>query len=134
MNVASVAEPMTSTAAVRMPASATGIASGTTTRKNRWLRRAPTEAAWAASRTKKSYLGARYRRLAARRGKKRALVAVGHSLLVIFYPMLSSDVEYQDLGVEYFDRLEPERLRRYLVKRLEGLGYQVTLTTQDEAA
>ncbi len=55
-------------------------------------------------------------------------------MLVIFYHMLSSDVEYRDLGVEYFDRLDPERLRRYLVKRLEGLGYRVTLTTQDEAA
>ena len=55
-------------------------------------------------------------------------------MLVIFYHMLKSDVEYQDLGVEYLDRLDPERLRRYLVQRLEGLGYQVTLTTQDEAA
>jgi transposase len=105
-----------------------------TTRKNRWLRRALVEAAWAAGRTKKSYLGAQYRRLAARRGKKRALLAVGHSLLVIFYHMLKSEVEYQDLGVEYFDRLDPERLRRSLVKRLERLGYQVTLTTQEEAA
>ncbi|MBV8266164.1 MAG: IS110 family transposase [Planctomycetaceae bacterium] len=105
-----------------------------TTRKNRWLRRALIEAAWAASRTKPSSLGAQYRRLAARRGKKRALLAVGHTLLVIFSHMLKSDVEDQDLGVEYFDRLEPERLRRYLVKRLEKLGYQVTLKTQDEAA
>jgi transposase len=105
-----------------------------TTRKNRWLRRALVEAAWAAGRTKESYLGAQYRRLAARRGKKRALLAVGHSLLVIFYHMLKSDVEYKDLGVEYLDRLDPERLRRYLVKRLERLGYQVTLRTQDEAA
>jgi hypothetical protein len=48
--------------------------------------------------------------------------------------MLMSDVEYQDLGVEYLDRLEPERLRRYLVQRLERLGYRVNLTTQDEAA
>jgi transposase len=105
-----------------------------TTRKNRWLLRALVEAAWGAGRTKASYLGAQYRRLAARRGKKRALVAVGHSLLVIFYHMLNSDVEYQDLGVEHFDHLDPERLRRYLVKRLEGLGYRVSLTTQDEAA
>ena len=105
-----------------------------TTRKNRWLRRALVEAAWAASRAKQSYLGALYRRLAARRGKKRALLAVGHSLLVIFYHMLKSDVAYQDLGVEYFDRLEPERLRRYLVKRLERLGYQVTLAPEADAA
>jgi hypothetical protein len=92
------------------------------------------EAAWAAGRTKESSLGAQYRRLAARRGKKRALLAVGHSLLVIFDHMLQSDAEYQDLGVEYFDHLEPERLRRYLVQRLERLGYRVTLTTQDEAS
>lgn len=59
---------------------------------------------------------------------------MGHSLLVIFYHVLKSHVEYKDLGVEYLDRLDPERLRRYLVKRLERLGYQVTLTTQDEAA
>jgi transposase len=105
-----------------------------TTRKNRWLRRAITEAAWAAGRTKDSYLGAQYRRLAPRRGKKRALIAVGHSLLVIFYHMLKYDVEYHDLGVDYFDKQEPERLKRYLVKRLERLGYQVNLTSQDEAA
>jgi transposase len=106
-----------------------------TTRKNRWLRRALTEAAWAAGRTKHSYLGAQYRRLAARRGKKRALVAVGHSLLVIFYHMLKHpDLEYKDLGVDYFDRMEPERLQRYLVKRLERLGYRVTLTREADAA
>jgi transposase len=105
-----------------------------TTRKNRWLRRALVEAAWAASHTKTSYLGAQYRRLAPRRGKKRALLAVGHSLLVIMYHMLKYDVEYQDLGVDYFDKREPERLRRYLVKRLERLGYQVTLAPQGEAA
>jgi hypothetical protein len=102
--------------------------------KNRWLRRALVEAAWAASHTKHSYLGAQYRRLAARRGKKRALLAVGHSLLVIFYHMLKYDVEYQDLGVDYFEKREPERLSRYLVKRLERLGYQVTLAPKDNAA
>jgi transposase len=102
--------------------------------KNRWLRRTLIEASWSASRTKNSYFGAQFRRLAPRRGKRRAIVAVGHSLLVIFYHMLKYDKEYQDLGANYFDRLEPERLRRYLVKRLERLGYQVTLTTDNEAA
>jgi transposase len=98
------------------------------TRKgNRWLRRALAEAAWAASHVKDSYLSAQYRRLAGRRGKKRALVAVGHSLLVILYHVLKNNVEYQDLGPDYFERLEPERLRRYLVRRLQGLGYDVTL-------
>jgi transposase len=101
----------------------------TRTRKgNRWLRRSLAEAAWAATRRKDSYLAAQYRRLAARRGKKRALVAVGHSLLVVIYHILKHNVEYQDLGPDYFARLEPERLRRYLVKRLQGLGFDVTLS------
>jgi transposase len=102
------------------------------TRKgNRWLRRALSEAAWAASRVKGGYLQAQYRRLAGRRGKKRALLAVGHSLLVIIYHVLKKGVRYRDLGPNYFDRLEPARLRRYLVKRLQALGYAVTLTSQN---
>jgi transposase len=101
-----------------------------TTKGNRWLRRALAEAAWAASHTKDTYLSAQYRRLAARRGKKRALVAVGHSLLVIFYHLLKHRVPYEDLGGDLFNRLEPERLRRYLVKRLEALGFQVLLETK----
>jgi transposase len=107
------------------------------TRKgNRWLRRALAEAAWAASHVKDSYLAAQYRRLAARRGKKRAIVAVAHSLLVIIYHVLKNNVEYKDLGPDYFDRLEPERLRRYLVRRLQKLGFDVTLspTTHDASA
>ena len=67
----------------------------------------------------------------ARRGKKRALLAVGHSLLGIIYHMLKEDVEYQDLGADYFERQEPERLKRYLVKRLERLGYRIKLEPCD---
>lgn len=100
---------------------------------NRWLRRALAEAAWAASHAKDSYLAAQFRRLAARRGKKRALLAVGHSILVIVYHLLKhKDVEYHDLGPDFFDRLEPERLRRYLVKRLESLGYDVDLKPKED--
>jgi transposase len=98
---------------------------------NRWLRRALVEAAWAASHVKKSYLTAQFRRLAAKRGKKRALVAVAHSLLVIIYHVLKNNVEYRDLGPDYFDRLEPARLQRYLVKRLQSLGYDVTLSPKN---
>jgi transposase len=105
-----------------------------TTKGNRWLRRALAEAAWAASRSKDTYLSAQYRRLAARRGKKRALVAVGHSLLVVIYHLLKHGLSYHDLGGDYFERLDPERYRRYLVKRLQSLGYQVTLTPQTDAA
>jgi transposase len=102
------------------------------TRKgNRWLRRALAEAGWAASGAKNSYLKAQFRRLAAKRGKKRALLAVGHSLLVGIYHVLKHNVEYRELGPDYFDRLEPDRLRRYLVKRLQNLGYDVTLSPKD---
>ncbi len=104
------------------------------TKGNRWLRRALTEAAWAASHSKKTYLAAQYHRLAGRRGKKRALVAVAHSLLVIFYHMLKNSVEHRNLGGDYFDHLNPECLRRYLVKRLEGLGYEVTIRPKEGAA
>lgn len=105
-----------------------------TTHGNRWLRRALSEAAWAASHTKDSYLAARYRRLAARRGKKRALIAVGHTLLKIVYHVLKHGVAYRDLGANYFDQLSRDRLERYLVKRLEGLGYRVSLTSDQAAA
>jgi transposase len=96
---------------------------------NRWLKRTLVQAAWAASHTKNSYLAAQYRRLVGRRGKKRALVAVGHSMLVIFYHMLKKGTTYTDLGGDFFDRLEPKRLTRYYVKRLESLGHKVTLET-----
>ncbi len=107
--------------------------SSRTTKGNTWLRSALVEAAWAAGRTKDTYLSALYRRTAARRGKKRALVAVGHALLVIFYHMLKSTVEYQDLGPDFFDKLKPEQYRRYLVKRLESLGYTVELQPKNAA-
>lgn len=100
-----------------------------TTKGDVWLRRALCQAAWAASRTKDSYFQAQYRRLAGRRGKKRAAMAVGHSLLEVFYHLLKDpNLEYHDLGGNYFDTLDPQRLCRHLVKRLESLGYQVTIT------
>jgi transposase len=96
---------------------------------NRWLKKTLAQAAWAASRTKNTYLASQYRRVAGRRGKKRALIAVGHSMLVIFYHMMRSGASYAGLGGDFFDRLEPERLTRYYVKRLERLGHKVTLET-----
>jgi transposase len=96
---------------------------------NRWLKQTLAQAAWAASHTKNAYLASQHRRLAGHRGKKRALIAVGHSILVIFYHMLKAGTSYADLGGDFFDRLEPERLTRYYVKRLERLGHKVTLET-----
>jgi transposase len=106
--------------------------SGRTTKGNRWLRRALTQAAWAASHTKETYLSAQYRRLAMRRGKKRALVALGHTILVIVYHILKRGTTYTELGADYLDRLEPERLTRQLVKRLEKLGHKVTLESRQD--
>jgi transposase len=100
---------------------------GRITPGNRWLKRTLTQAAWAASHSKNTYLASQYRRLVGHRGKKRAVVAVGHSMLVIFYHMLKNGTTYADLGGDFFDRLEPDRLTRYYVKRLESLGHTVTL-------
>jgi transposase len=105
--------------------------SGKTTKGNKFLKRALTQAAWVAGRTKGTYFQAQYRRIASRRGKKRALVAVARSLLVTIYYMLERGVYYEELGADYFDRLNSEHLTRYHVKRLTDLGYDVIL---DEAA
>ena len=108
--------------------------SGKTTKGSRWLRQMLTQAAWAASHTKETYLSAQYRRLAARRGRKRALVALGHTLLVIMYHLLKNRTTYQELGGDFLERLEPERLTRQLVQRLEKLGHDVTLRPKEDAA
>ncbi len=100
---------------------------GRTRQGNRWLRQAVVQAVWAASHAKGSYLAARYRRLCRRRGPKRALLAVGHTLLVIVYQVLKRRVAYRELGPDYYDHLEPERLARHLVRGLEQLGHKVTL-------
>lgn len=98
------------------------------TRKGRpALRSALVEAAHAASRTKGTYLAAQYRRLAARRGGKRAAVAVGHSILVSVYALLTTGEDYHDLGDTYFDARDRQTVERRLVRRLEGLGHKVTL-------
>jgi transposase len=107
--------------------------SGRCTHGNRWLKRILVQAAWAASHTKGTYLAAQYRRLAKRRGRKRALVAVGHTLLGIIYHVLKRGTTYQELGPEFLDRLEPERLTRQLIKRLEALGHKVTLEPRPAA-
>ncbi len=100
---------------------------GTTRKGNPWLRAALIEAAHAAGRKKDSYLSAQYRRLMTRRGKKKAAVAVGHSILVIAYSLLSRDTSYQDLGGEYFDERDRQAVEQRLIHRLEGMGYKVTL-------
>ena len=108
--------------------------SGRTRKGNRWLRQALAVAAQAAGHSKNSYLGARFRRLAARRGKKRATIAVAHTILRIIYHMLREGIHFHDLGPAYFDRLNPERIQHYLVSRLERLGFKVMLEPQQATA
>lgn len=100
---------------------------GTTRGGNPWLRRALCEAAWAASRTKNTYLAAQFRRLAARRGLKRALIAVASSILVIAYHMLQRNSDYHDLGGDYFQVRQRDAIAKLYVKRLSALGFKVAL-------
>ena len=108
--------------------------SGKTTKGNRWLGSALSQSAWAAARKKDSYFQAQYRRLAGRRGKKRAIVAVAHSLLTIIYHMLKDASEYRELGCHYFDKLNAHRLLPHLLKRIKDMGYQVTLQELSQEA
>jgi transposase len=102
--------------------------SGQTTKGNPYLRAVLTEVAWAISRTKDNYLAAQFHRIARRRGQQKAVMAVAHSVLVILYHMLREGRPYTDLGPDYFEHLEASRIERYHVRRLERLGYTVTLT------
>ena len=108
--------------------------SGKTRKGNAWLRRALCEAAWGASHTKNTYLVPQFRRLAARRGVKRATMAVAHTILVIAYHMLKNRCQYQELGGDYFDRLRGDGLKRYYVKRLQQLGLSVTVQPTSASA
>jgi transposase len=107
--------------------------SGRTAKGNRWLRRALVEAAYAASRKKESYLAAQFARLA-RGGRKRAAVGVGHTILVAAYHLLKEEVEYRDLGGDYFQKRSEEKQTRRLVRQLEQFGYQVELKRLAAAA
>ena len=108
--------------------------SGRTTKGNVYLKTALVEAANAAARAKDTYLREKFFRLKARRGYKRAAVAIAHKILVAIYHMLSQQVSYNDLGDLYLDKLNKHHLTRNLVHRLERLGYTVTLTPEQKAA
>ena len=85
------------------------------------------EAAQAAGRTRGTYLSTPYHRLAARRGKKKAVIAVGHTILVIAYHLLARGQVYEELGPDFFERRDRATIERRSVRRLEALGYRVTL-------
>lgn len=107
---------------------------GRTRKGNQALRQGLIQAAHAAAHTKNTYLAAQYHRLAARRGSKRAIVAVAHSMLVIAYCLLSRHEPYRELGGDYFDRLRPETTAKRLLRRLENLGYKITLQAPAQEA
>ena len=92
------------------------------------------EAAQAVGRKHDTHLATQYHRLAARRGKKRAAVAVAHFILVIAYHIIRRGTAYVDLGTNYFDERKAETVQHQLVKRLERLGFKVSLETQNHAA
>jgi transposase len=106
--------------------------SGETTKGNARLRSVLIEVVWNISRMKNNYLSAQYHRLARRLGKLKAAMAVAHSLLVVIYHVLSDKQPYTDLGADYFDKVDKERLTRQALRRLEALGYAVTLTSKQE--
>lgn len=108
--------------------------SGKTRKGSPWLRSALVEAAHAAIHAKDSYLSAQYQRLVVRRGGKKATIAVGHTLLVIIYHLLSEDKDYEELGGNYFDEWDRQAVQKRLVRRLEKLGYQVKLEPTSPAA
>jgi transposase len=107
-------------------------ASGKTRPGDRWLRAALTQSAWAAARTRDSYLRAQFWQIARRRGKNKAAVAVGHSILVIAWHILNDGTTYQELGGDWFARRHDSAARqRWLIRQLEALGNTVTLTPTD---
>jgi transposase len=107
--------------------------SGKSTQGNKWLRAILGEVVCAIERTKNNYLQAQLSRLTRRIGKQKARVAVAHSVLTVIYHMLKEGRDYADLGGDYFDKLDRTRIERQHVRRLEQLGYIVTLTPQAAA-
>ena len=108
--------------------------SGKTTKGNARLRAALAEVVWSISHMKDNYLSAQYHRLARRLGKPKAVMAVAHSVLAIVYHVLRDHKPYSDLGADYFDSLDKERLARQSIRRLEALGFAVTVAAQEVIA
>ena len=101
--------------------------SGRTRKGNKSLRTTLTEAARAAAHTKDTYLSVQYQRIASRRGANRAAVAVGHSILVRAYHILKTGKPYQEVGANYFDQRRKNVIVNNMVKRLNSLGFKVTI-------
>jgi len=107
--------------------SAGKVKSSTTRPGNPYLQGALGAAAMASAQNPDTYLGARYRRIAARRGPQKANVAIQHSMLIAIWQMGTNGCLYQDPGADYFSRLHPERAKARAIHQLEAMGYRVTL-------
>jgi transposase len=101
--------------------------SGRTRRGNNYLKRALVQAAWAAFRTKNTYLQSKFKALATRKGGKKAAVAIAHKILVACYHILKKKVVFEELGEEYLEKQQAERKVKYHIKRLEEMGYHVSM-------
>ncbi|MBD3271580.1 MAG: hypothetical protein GF384_03465 [Elusimicrobia bacterium] len=101
--------------------------SGRITQGNKALKTTLVECAWAASHTKHTYLGAKYRSLAGRRGKKKALIALGHKILIMSYHVIKRKIPYRDLGELYLAQRKKKKIVKKHAKMLRKLGYEVTL-------
>jgi transposase len=108
--------------------------SGKSRSGNKWLRRTLCQAAWAVSRKKDCYLSSQFKRLAARRGLKRAVMAVAHTMLIVAYTMLKTGQSYHELGSSYLEQINKDQLQRYFVRRLQRLGLRVTVQPATAAA
>jgi transposase len=113
--------------------SAGRVKSTNTAPGNHYLKAALGIAAMTASRSRNSYLAVKYRRLATRQGRMRALVAIEHTLLVLIWNMLTNGTAFEELGPDYYDRLNPERARNRAIRQLNTLGYEVQLTPTQAA-
>ena len=102
--------------------------SGRTRAGNPWLKTLMVECAWAAIRVKDSYCSALFRRIARRRGPKRAILAVAHHLIVSVFYVLAKREPYRELGANYFDKIAGEAVKKHHIRRLEALGFHVTLS------
>lgn len=107
--------------------------SGKTTKGSKYLRQSLVQAAWAASHSKNSYLSAQYHRLARRMSKKKALVAVAHTILVIVYQVLKKHEKYEELGGDYLDKRKQEDKSKRLIRQLEALGLTVKVEKKEAA-
>lgn len=98
-----------------------------TTKGNKWIRAMLTQCALCASRSKKTYLKDKFYRLVARRGKKKASIAIGRKILVSAYYMLRNRIGYKELGADYLDKRNKTKALRYYKRRIENLGFEVLL-------